>query len=58
MGSTYATGPLTFLKTDDLGEAQHEVIARGGEVIDTVGKRGWSNGVGWFDLADYLAAQS
>jgi hypothetical protein len=56
MGQRYATGPLTFLDTDDLNAAQAEVIARGGEVLDTVDREGWSKGLGWYDLRDYLDA--
>lgn len=54
MGNRYATGPLVFLETDDFGAAQAEVIARGGEVIDRSEKRGWTVGVGWYDLAEYF----
>ena len=54
LGNRYATGPLTFLETDDLGAAQSEVYARGGEVLDLTERRGWVPGIGWYDAADYL----
>lgn len=54
MRNRYATGPLVFLETDDLGDAQREVVARGGELIDLVDRQGWSRGVGWYDVSDYL----
>lgn len=53
-GNKYATGPLTFLETDDFGAAQREVVARGGEVLDLTGRMAWSQGLGWYDAADYL----
>jgi hypothetical protein len=56
-GQHYATGPLTFYEADDLGKAQAEVIARGGELIDHQTKQGWHPDHGWYDVSDYLAAQ-
>jgi hypothetical protein len=53
-GGRYATGPLTFYAGEDLGQAQREVIARGGELIDHVDRMGWEPSLGWFPCGDYL----
>ena len=55
LGGRFATGPLTFIRTNDLGKAQKEVIARGGEVIDHKEKRAWIPSIGWFDAEEYIA---
>ena len=53
LGDRYTSGPLRFYDGDDLGQAQHEVIARGGEVIDHENGMGWTPGAGWFKLVPY-----
>lgn len=52
MGGIYATGPLTFLETDDFGTAQQEVIARGGVIIDTLERKTYTQygPEPWIDL--------
>jgi len=50
LGGRYATGPLTFVDTDNLAEAQREVHRRGGELIDHEEGKGWSPSIGWYDV--------
>ena len=54
MGNRYAGGPLTFVDTDELAEAQHYVHRNGGEVIAHQTRNGWSPFTGWWDAGDYI----
>lgn len=52
MGSRYATGPLTFVETDELAKAQAWIRKNGrGEVLDHETKNAWSPGMGWYDVS-------